>query len=94
MHLNFADPDKVPVLLDDVRLVEGASIFEPAEGGRGDADGGALQLQRTVHRDGQLLRGAAAGDLRRLCTTEQSRRVNLLHLEWFNCIFICILWCL
>lgn len=54
------------ILLNNVSCFQGASIFEPAEGGRRDSHSGALQLQRAVKCYGQLPWRAGARDLWRL----------------------------
>lgn len=54
LYLNFANPDKVSVLLNDIRSIHGPTILEPAEGRRWDSHSRALQLKWTIHCYGQL----------------------------------------
>lgn len=67
IYLNFANPDKVSILLNNVGPFQGATILEPAEGGRWDSYSRALQLQRAAYCYCLLLWGAGAGYLWRLC---------------------------
>ena len=71
-YLNFANPDKMSILLNNISSFQGTAIFEPAEGGRWHSHGGALQLQWTVYRYGQLFWRAGAGYLRRLWIRKQN----------------------
>lgn len=66
-HLNFANPDKVSILLNDIASFQGVAVFEPGEGGRWHSGCRAFQLQGTVHCDGDLLWRVGAGHLWRLC---------------------------
>lgn len=65
-YLNFADPDKVSILLNDVSSFQWVAVFEPGEGGRWDPGCGAFQLQWTVDSNEELLWRAGAGHLWRL----------------------------
>lgn len=62
-YLNFANPDKVSILLNNIALFQGVAVFEPAEGGRWHSRRRAFQLQGTVHCDGELLWRVGAGHL-------------------------------
>lgn len=72
IYLNFANSDKVSILLNNVSSFQGVAIFEPGEGGRRDSHRGALQLQWTVYCYGQLLWRAGAGYLWRLWSRKQN----------------------
>lgn len=43
-YLNFANPDKVSILLNNIATFQGVAIFEPGEGGRWDSRCWAFQL--------------------------------------------------
>lgn len=72
IYLDFADPDKVSLLLNNLSSFQGATILEPAQGGRWDSHCRALQLQWTVYSYGQLLWRAATGYLWRLWSRKQN----------------------
>lgn len=81
-YLNFADPDKVSILLNDVPSFQGLAVFEPGEGGRWDSRCRAFQLQWTVHCDGELLWRAGDGHLWRLWSRDRQKILALL----FTCL--------
>lgn len=84
-YLNFADPDKVSILLNNVSSFQWVSVFEPGEGGRWDPGCRAFQLQRTVHSDEELLWRAGAGHLWRLWRRDHQNILALLFIYLKNC---------
>lgn len=71
-YLNFANPDKMSTLLNNIASFQGMAVFEPGEGGRWHSRCRAFQLQGTVDCDGELLWRVGAGHLRRLWKLNQN----------------------